>query len=202
MAVSIEDLVNQALVELGQKRLVHDIFEGSTASNAALEVYAQSRDELLGMKEWAFARRTKSLTLLKGPPPPGGYSPIAPWTTAYPKPGWLYEYTYPADCIEFAAIVAPPAVMFDINPQPAVWRIDNDDAYSPARKVILANVKNALGVYTGKIVDISTWEEGFVSTLVKALKAKLALALGRNLETERVSMAEAAQQLGVDTGRG
>ena len=38
----------------------------------AIEVYGQARDELITLKEWSFSRRTAPLTLLKGPPPPGG----------------------------------------------------------------------------------------------------------------------------------
>ncbi len=82
--------------------------------------------------------------------------------------------------------------MFDLDPQPAVWRVDNDPSFNPPEKVVLTNVKNALGVYTAQIIDISTWEPGYISVLVKALKAKLALALGGNLDLEKESMAETA----------
>jgi hypothetical protein len=180
---AVEDLVNQSLVEIGYRPLVGDIFEGSRASRAALEIYGQTRDELLDAHDWPFARRTRVLQLLKGPPPPGGYGSTI-WTPAFPKPGWLYEYLYPADCLEFQCVIPPP--------QPAVWRVDNDSAFDPPEKVLLTNIKNALGVYTAQIVDISTWEPGYVSVLVKALKAKLSLALGGNLDLEKESVAETA----------
>jgi hypothetical protein len=143
------------------------------------------------------------MVLLKGPPPPGGYNPATPWTTAYPKPGWLYEYTYPADCLEFNAVIAPPQAMFDLDPQPAVWRVDNDSAYDPPRKVLLSNVKNAMGVYTAQVVDISTWEPGFIAVLVKKLKAKFTASLGGNLDSEKLALAEeAAIHQAVDQQRG
>ena len=201
--MAVEDICNQALVELGFPHRIGDIYDGSKASRAALEIYGQTRDELLDSDDWPFARRTVALGLLKGPPPAGGYNPITPWTTAYPKPGWLYEYTYPADCLEFNAVIAPPTFMFDLDPQPAVWRVDNDSAYTPARKVLLTNIKNAMGVYTAQVVDIDTWEPGFIAVLVKNLKAKLAVALGGNLDTEKLSIAEAgAIHQTVDNQRG
>lgn len=200
---AVEDLANQVLVELGYPRMIQTIFEGSKASKAVLEIYGQTRDELLDSDDWPFARRTVSLTLLKGPPPPGGYNPATPWTTAYPKPGWLYEYTYPGDCLEFMAVIPPPSAMFDLDPQPAVWRVDNDSSYDPPKKVLLSNVKSAMGVYTAQIVDISIWEPGFIATLVKALKAKLAITLGQNLDMERESVAEtAAVHAATDQRRG
>jgi hypothetical protein len=144
-----------------------------------------------------------ALTLLKGPPPAGGYNPNTPWTTAFPKPGWLYEYVYPADCLEFNAVIAPPQAMFDLDPQPAVWRVDNDNAFTPAQKVLLSNVKNAMGVYTAQVVDIDTWEPGFISVLIKKLKAKMAVSLGGNLDTEKLSIAqEATIHQAVDEQRG
>jgi hypothetical protein len=188
--MSIEEIINQALVELGTNRRIQDIYEGSRASRAALEVYGQTRDELLDAHDWPIARRTATLTLLKGPPPPGGYNPVTPWTTAYPKPGWLYEYQYPADCLEFQAIIAPPGAMFDLDPQPAVWRVDNDASFTPPEKVVLSNVKGALGVFTAQVTDPNVWEPWFRAVLIKALKAKLALALGGDLELEKEAMAE------------
>lgn len=114
MAEAVEDLCNMVLVEIGYRPLISDIFEGSRASRVALEVYGQTRDELLDAHDWPFARRTRPLTLLKGPPPPGGYNAIQVWTTFYPKPGWLYEYLYPADCLEFMCVIPPPHAMFDL----------------------------------------------------------------------------------------
>ncbi len=203
MATSMEDLTNQVLVEIGYSPAIQDIYEGSRASRVALEVFGQTRDELLDAHDWPFARRTAVLKLLKGPPPAGGYNSGQLWSPAFPKPGWLYEYLYPADCLEFHAAIPPPGPMFDLDPQPAVWRIDNDDSFDPPEKVLLCNVKDALGVFTAQVVDISTWEPGFISVLVKALKAKLTLALGQNLDMEKTAVAETQMRTVVaDQSRG
>jgi|SRR5579884_517833 len=172
-----EDIVNVALIEAGQQRLIADLYEGSPAARAALATYGQTRDELLRARDWPFARRTLALTLLKGPPPPGGFNPNQPWTTAYPPPGWLYEYAYPSDCLKLGAIVAPPGLMFDLDPQPSVWRLCNDDTLSPAQQVILTNTSSAIAVYTGQITDPGTWNNDYTEALIKILASKLSKAL-------------------------
>lgn len=126
MATNVEDVVNQALMAAGIKRRIADIYEGSDAAKVAIELYGQARDELLRLTDWSFSRRRASLTLLKGPPPDGGYSADQPWTASYPPPGFLYEYTYPSDCLDVRAIISPPGLMPDLDPLPALWRIDND----------------------------------------------------------------------------
>lgn len=203
MAQNVEDLVNQALIELGYPRRIGQIDEGTPLAIAALEIYVQTRDRLLREKDWPFARRSLALTLLKGPPPPGGYNPITPWTSAYPPPGWLYEYTYPADCIKLGAIVPPPGLMFDLDPTPAQPRIDNDASLVPPAKVILSNIKDAIAVYYGQITDPSTWEPEFTQAMVDGLKAGLALPVAHELAlVEKAMAAEVAAETQADWRRG
>lgn len=203
MASNIESLVNQALVDIGyQGPRVTDIREGSEAANAALEVYSQTRDELLDADDWPFSRRGNvPLTLLKGPPPGGGYNPNSPWSPRYPAPGWLYEYLYPDDCIELKAILRPPQAMFDLNPQPATWRIDNDNSLvdrdgnpTTQKKVILTNMKSALAVYIGEVNDPGLWEPGFTLVVVQRLGEKLSrrLRLGEMVRKDEAAEAGAS----------
>ena len=203
MANSVEDLVNQALVDIGYPERIASIEEGSKASIAAIEVYSQTRDDLLKAALWPLARRANvPLALLKGPPPAGGYNPGQPWTARFPPPGWLYEYAYPADMIELRAIVAPPGLMFDLDPVAAEFRIDNDNSLvdlngnaAPQQKVILANVKGAMATYTGQVTNPSLWEPWFTSLIVKRLGEKLSRALKLG-EVEREELAEAGALTG------
>ncbi len=126
MASNIESVINQALMAAGVTRRIADVYEGSDAAKIAIELFGQARDELIRLTDWSFSRRVASLTLLKGPPPDGGYNADQPWTESYPLPGFLYEYTYPSDCLDLRAIIAPPGPMPDLDPVPALWRIDND----------------------------------------------------------------------------
>ena len=199
MATSVEDLINEALVEIGYTDRIASVFEGSRASIGALEIYGQTRDELFREGDWPLARRANiPLTLWKGPPPAGGYTPATPWTAQYPPGGWLYAYLYPDDMIELKAIMAPPARMplFE-PPPPAVFRIDDDaslidsaGAAATERKVILCNIKNALAVYTGRVTDPALFEAGFIDMLVSRLGQKLARWLDRGEQVEREELAE------------
>lgn len=178
MAVtSPEDAINQALRQIGYPKAIGSIYEGSPGARAGLEIYSQTRDELQRAFDWPFTSSGGApfaLPLLKGPPPPGGYTPANPWTSAFPAPGWLYEYLYPADCLELRAIIPPPAAMFVLDPKPATWRIVVDEALNPNQKVILSNVKGAMAVYCRRIADPTLWEPGFTQALIAALAKQLA----------------------------
>lgn len=196
MAANVVDLVNQSLRGIGYRHRIADIYEGSPASRAALEIYGQTRDELLRSEDWDFARRKLSLTLLKGPPPPGGYNPQQPWDPTFPAPGWLYEYAYPADMIELGAILPPPFLFPDRDPKPAVFRIDNDplpvpaDPTVPGAKVVLTNIAGAIAVYRARVTDPSAWNPGFTATIVERLAAKLTIALAHDLNLMRATAAD------------
>jgi hypothetical protein len=192
MASDIIDLWNQSLRDIGYRRRVAEPYEGTEASKACLEVYGQVRDELLRAEDWDFARRSLPLALLKGPPPAGGYYPGNVWGPTYPPPGWLYEYGYPADCIELGAILPPPGRFPIYDPKPAVWRVDNDNTYSPAVKVILTNVAGAVAIYRAQVIDPSTWNAGFAATLVSRLAAKLAVALAGSPDLMKAAQQESA----------
>lgn len=209
----VVDIWNQALRVGGVPMRVEEFYEGSDAAKVGLELYSQTRDELFDAKDWAFTRRKVALTLLKGPPPSGGYSFATPWSPIYPAPGFLYEYAYPDDCISLKAIISPPGPMPDLDPLPALWRIDNDQtpivsgnpltASGPPRKVILCNATNAIGVYRAQITDPETWEPGFVMALVASLGKKFAVAFGAPAEQTKEETVEAvtfAQTGSMDRG--
>lgn len=191
MANSPEQIINQALIDAGRTRRIADIYDGSEEAVVAIELYGQARDELLRTTDWSFSRRILALTLLKGPPPDGGYSLTQQWSTIYPYPGFLYEYSYPSDCLDIRAIIAPPSTMPDLDPLPALWRIDNDPvpvvslgppptAAGPPAKVILCNQTNAMAVYRASVTDPSTWEPLFTASLVASLAKKFAKAFSEN----------------------
>lgn len=203
MAIEAADIVNQGLRAGGVPFRIGELYEGSEAARTALEIFGQARDELLRLTDWSFSRRTLTLTLLKGPPPNGGYSYTQPWTTVYPAPGFLYEYAYPGDCLNLRAIIAPPGLMPDLDPLPALWRIDNDPvpvvsgnppvAAGPPAKVILCNQTYAIAVYRAQITDPTLWEPGFIASLVASLGKKFAAAFpGGDANEVKEDAAEAA----------
>ena len=184
-------------------RRIADVYEGSQEAIIALELYAQARDELLDLEDWSFNRHTAPLTLLKGPPPAGGYNYMQPWSSVYPAPEWLYEYAYPSDMIDLRAIMPMPnGPMPDLDPVPAEWRVDNDStpnvsgsppvASGPPAKVIYCNVTNALAVYRSRVVDPSLFDPGFIASLVQLLAKRFAAAFGAGTTEQRELAIEAA----------
>lgn len=204
------DILNQGLRAGGIPKRINDYYEGSEQAKTALELYGQARDELLRDQDWSFSRRVIALTLLKGPPPAGGFNVVTMWSNIYPYPGFLYEYSYPSDALDIRAIIAPPGLMPDLDPLPGNFRVDNDPtpvvsgeppvASGPAAKVILANVTSALAVYRAQVTDPTQWEPGFVSALVASLGKKFAVAFGASQPEQQERSAESVATTG-EAGR-
>lgn len=199
MANSVEDILNQALRAGGVMKRIEEIYEGSDAARVALELYSQARDELLDLRDWSFNRQTAPLTLLKGPPPPGGYTPVNPWSNLYPAPPFLYEYAYPGMAVDLRAILQQPGLMPDQDPLPVLWRVDNDPtpnivagvAVGPEAKVIYCNVTNALAVYRSRVTNPAIFDPGYTAALVALLGKRFAVAFGADVNTQREDTAEA-----------
>lgn len=181
-----EDVINIALVDIGYKRLIGSVYDGSEASNLALNIYSETRDEMLRAEDWGFAERDLGLTLLKTAPV-GGYFPPTTWSNAYPILPWIYEYAYPADMLKLRSLRPSPFFLFDFDPKPVTWRIANDSAL--AQKVILTNLAGAIAVYTGQVTNPQLWEPGFIEALSDTLGKRLAPALA-DLNAEKMEAAE------------
>jgi hypothetical protein len=202
---AIEDIANMAARAGGVQKRIGEIYEGSELSKVALELWQQTRQELLQFKDWYFNRRANiALTLLKGPPPDGGYNPIQPWNNTYPAPGYLYEYAYPADCLELRAIIPMPiGFMPDSDPLPSQWRVDDDQlpnvvdgvATGPEAKVILTNTTNAMAVYRADVTNVTLWEPNFVAAFVASLGKKFAKAFGAEAAEIQSDVAEEGRTL-------
>lgn len=192
MALSLSspaDILNFTLTRIGYKGdRVGSLYEGSPAAKVALDIYAQVRDEMLRNGDWGFAERNVNMTLLKQARP-GGYFPPNPWDgTQNPPPPFLFEYAYPDDCLKVRAIKSVPLFVMNFDPQPVVFRIENDQYYTPSRKVILCNIADAQLVYTGQVTDPLLWEADFLD----AFSAELGLRLAPTLANMDVAKFEAA----------
>lgn len=187
---SPEDIANAALGRVGWKKRIGSLYDGSVASKLVLDSYGQTRDEILRSFEWGFAENNVSLTLLKTAPV-GGYSPIQPWTTAFPILPWIFEYQYPDNMLFLRSLRTSASFIPEFDPKPTVFRIANDNSYSPSRKVILCNSSDAIAVYTGQVTDPSLWDADFTEAMIAALARRLAPALA-NLEAEKMEAQDEA----------
>lgn len=204
MTVAPEDICNQALVEIGYPQRIGSFQDGSAASLSALEVYSQTRDELLRSRDWMFARRCVPLNQVKTAVVPPGTPgpPSSVWTDSQPPPPWLYEYLYPSDCLLLRGLRPTPFYFTGGDPTlpaPIRWVVAND--YVPAgnatpSKVILTNLVQALAIYTGQVFDPAQWEPLFLGAVVKAIGRKLVVALSGDPNILKVEEQDAAAVVG------
>lgn len=171
------DIVNIALAGIGRKERIGSIMDGSAAAKAALDIYSQTRDEMMRTVDYGFCESNVNLALLKTARM-DGYFPPNQWDgTQNPPVPWLFSYTYPADCLKVRSIKPQPLFVMNYLPQPVVFRIENDNYYTPSRKVILCNIESAQAVITRQVTDPTVWEPDFVEAFAAELGRRLAPSL-------------------------
>lgn len=184
------DVVNLSLQRIGYKGRVGNLYDGSAAANDALDIYAQTRDELLRQNDWGFAEITQVLTLLKQAP--ATYIPPTAWDpTLYPPPPWAFEYDYPTNCLKVRAVKTVPLFIPNFDPQPNLWSIANDNTFNPRKRVILCNIASAIMIFTGQITNPVNWDVDFVEAFAAALGRRLAPALV-SMEAAKLMVADEA----------
>ena len=167
------DIVNAALSRVGIQDRVGNLYEGSKQAKNALDIFGQTRDQLLRMGEWPFAQRDAPGNLLKSAPV-GGYVPPNTWNSSFPPLPWLYEYEYFSDCINVRAVKPAPIFVPNFSPQPHLFAIANDGA----DRVILSNVANAVVTYVGQVTDPLQMPPDFLEAFVAALARRFAPLTG------------------------
>lgn len=193
MAVPLQnpaDVVNASLRRIGYRLRVGSLLDGSEAATQSLDIYGQTRDQLLEDFDWPFAERNITLTLLKSAPA-GGYVPPTAWSTTYPPPPWAFEYAWPADAIKIRALKQAPLFLFNPDPQPILYKPAYDVISNVKQRVILANIDNAIAVYTGRLTDPTTWDVAFTEAFIAALGRRLVPVLG-NLNAIQVAAQDEA----------
>jgi hypothetical protein len=189
---SPEAIVNAALVRIGYERRIGSMFEGSAASKAALDIYGQTRDQLLRASDYGFAERNASLTSIKQAPA-NGYPPGVPWTSAYPPQPFFFEYLYPSDALKIRAVKPQVALVPNFAPQPNLFTEENDASLTPPAKVILSYIgPTMLVVYTGRVTDPTTWEADFTEAMIASMADRFEAMLSSEKSTQQ---AEAADEL-------
>jgi hypothetical protein len=155
-----EDFVNAALGRIGYKLRIGSFFDGSEASKLALDIYGQTRDQLLRLKDYDFAQKIAAAVVAPG---------------AVPTPIWQFQYLYPTDCVRLRDMYAPG---YDTNdPLPNRWTRDTALIGGVMTEIIFANISPAMLVYTEQVTDPSLWDEGFGETMIASLARRLAPAL-------------------------
>lgn len=188
------DIANEALVMVGTRDSIASLNEESNEARVCKRYFNNTRDELLQMAHWGFAKKTAILSVLKtAPGTPGNTATATAWSPAYPAPPWLYEYAYPVDCLQVQMIVPQietgwnggvPLFSSSQGQYPYVLgptarfevAFDADDAGND-RKVILTNQYQAIGVYTKRVENPQLFSDLFCSAFAAALAAKITMSL-------------------------
>jgi hypothetical protein len=185
--------VNLSLARIGYKGRIGSLYDGSIAAKKSLDVYSQTRDQLIREGDYEFAERSISATLQKQAP--ASYVGVT-WSNAYPCLPWLYQYAFPSDCLKLRSVMATPVFVPNIDPQYNVFSIDNDDSFSPSQKVVNCNVPNAIFIYAAQVTDPQAWDVSFVEAFAAALGRRLAPALmGLDAAKMEISDEQAEAQL-------
>jgi hypothetical protein len=162
------DVVNQALAKMGYKLRVGSLFDGSLAAKKALDIYAQTRDQLLRQGDFDFSKQIVAAALT------GQVAPL-PWSN---------EYVYPANCLKVRDIFGVAYASSPNNPLPVLWTIGDNP--NTVKKVIWTNINPATLVYTAQITDPTLWETSFTEALADGLRTRLTPLLA-SLELEKIA---------------
>lgn len=183
---TIEGMCNQALDLIGYTRHIGNIYEGTKASRIALDVWSETRDALLQTMRPDWARQDVRLTLRKSAPAivngVADYTGVT-WNDAtHPAFPWLYEYTYPANCIEPLQIKGSIRFLPAWRPRSKTFRVRSIANIM----VILTNQADAILVCVAKVTDPNLWHEEFIEAMIQIL--------ARKFEAELAPQRRAARQ--------
>lgn len=182
-------VANQAILLIGDNQpLVTGVaptFDNSTAGIALSQIYVPTVQEVQRQFTWDSSRRTVALAQSGN---------VAP----YPF-GYTGEYVYPANGIEVWEI--QPLVPADLNdPLPSQWTVGNTTVNGAQTKVIWTSLAAPYATYNNSPNE-STWDAGFQEAVVRAIAAKLAVAIAGKPDTAQYMAGSAAQAAALNKTR-
>lgn len=180
MAKTEVDIINEALLLVGQKETIASRDEGSTSALIADLLYDDTRDEALAAAPWPFARRRATLALL-----------------SETRTGWQNVYALPTDCISTRYIsdgTRPGASTYGVAGAPGTFPARFGDCspigssrdgipYSiesssdESKQVLLTDQDKAELIYTARMTVASSYPILFCRALKASLASKFAGAL-------------------------
>lgn len=154
--------------------------EGSPTANTCNEIYEPTRDHLLTLYSWRFAKTTRALSQKSESPTE-----------------WLYSYDYPNDCLRVHYIVPReqirandanvivPTPYFDYGPDPYEVATGDDGS-----RRIWTDREEAHISYTKAVDDVRLFDPLFVQALAWLLVVDIAIEHGGDAGQRYVDRAE------------
>lgn len=183
MALSVVDIFNQALLNLGKDPSVTSLTDASTERIALSAVYDTTRDHALVGTDWAWASRFSVK--------------LAALSDDNPQPHLTYWYKVPSDSLRIRRvedIVIRPT-------RPIVFIEFNNETQG---RVFATDMATPIIRYTWAVQDPSLFDPGFVFALAFLLASRVALALTSDPRVQqgmfnayRFSLADAASNIQV-----
>lgn len=175
-----EQLINMVLARIGYPTRIGNLFEGSKAADAALDVYSQTRDAVMRTADWGFAEKIIAATTT-------GNTPPAPWSD---------EYVYPTDCLRMRNMFNSTYTANLNNPVPNLYTVGNNGT----AKVIWCNIASMTLVYTAQITNPAQWEAAFVEALAAALARRLSPMLASTPDMVKLEAQDEADEFKIASG--
>lgn len=182
------DLCNRALGKIAGRVSINSFSDASPAAFACSLNYDPIRQALLRMAPWNFARRQVQLTQVG--------TAIA-GNVPFP---WMFSYLYPQDCLKFRYMLeipwgwpfpsgptTPPQTGSPLfNYFPASRRCEflpgsDLDVGGNARRILLTNVCQSIGIYNYDVTDVSQFDPSFSEALVSVLAEELIMPVTGNV---------------------
>lgn len=157
--ISPEAIVNQAIDLAGFKRHIGSIWEGSRAARVAINAFSETRDEILTLRPWSFARVRYALVADTSIP--------ARWP-------WTHRWTFPVDALVLLDVM-PNAIDISASDEvvPYFWQEDGEQD----KRVIQTSFTPAAAIVTSKFINITQWPPDFTALVIQSLAQKMARAL-------------------------
>lgn len=161
-------------------------FDDSTAGKALALLYTPTVQEVQRQFTWDASRRTAALVPSGNPGPyPFGYTGG--------------EYIYPANGIEVWEI-QPRVPTNPLDPLPSQWTVGNTLVNGVQTKVIWTDEPTPYATYNNNPNE-STWDAGFQEAVIRALAAKLAVAIAGKPDTAQYMAGSSSQAVALNKTR-
>ncbi len=212
--MSITELCNLAMQDIGKRSTISDLNENSNEARACKIAVDEVRQKLIAAAPWSFCKTAARLAVLKAAPgtPENASAIQGNWDSSMPQPGWLYAYAMPSDCLKLRYLLTDPAVSGDapplfpyggsvtgpiMNPVTFSLGIDRNEDDEQIR-IVSTNARGAIAIYSADVPDPDLWDSDFREAYVASLAVKLSFTLtgdkalvGNLMKVAQVKVSEA-----------